>query len=101
MCSLPSTPVTKQRQCLHAVKDSGVSVRRLIDSAPFDLYLLIFDSRIHKLFRYMEQLKIARQNAELGHYSIALTAYKAAMDSKILTANVSILYQIHLYWCFI
>lgn len=38
----------------------------------------------------MEQLKIARHNAELGHYGIALTAYKAALDSKILTANVSL-----------
>jgi katanin p60 ATPase-containing subunit A1 len=36
----------------------------------------------------MEQLKLARHNAELGHYSIALTAYKSALDSKILTANV-------------
>ena len=29
----------------------------------------------------MEQLKIARQNAELGHYSIAANAYKAALLS--------------------
>ncbi|KAI6182883.1 Katanin p60 ATPase-containing subunit A-like 1 [Aphelenchoides bicaudatus] len=35
----------------------------------------------------MEQLKIARQNAELGHYSIALTAYSAVLGSKTLTAN--------------
>lgn len=42
----------------------------------------------------MEQLKIARQNAELGHYSIALTAYKTALESKFLTANVSLCFSL-------
>lgn len=54
----------------------------------FQLVFLEFKRQLLSGSVLMEQLKTARQNAELGHYSIALTAYKSALDSKLLTANV-------------